>query len=635
MLNKKFFIFSILFIIAANLIVYSNTFNNEFVWDDRVFIEENIQIRSFENIDDVFSKPALGNLYRPLRSVLYMVVYKFSGLNPIGYHLNALFWHTLISVLVFFITYLMFNKKFIALFSSLLFVVHPLHAERVANMTAGFDLLGIFFYFLCFLLFILFRKTKQKKYFAYLMISFILGLLSSEELITLPLVLLFYDVCFYYKFDKLKEIFIKKNIFRIVKDYYVYFIVFIGYFIVRTLVLGRIGRVTKYLAGDTYHSVISTIPIIWKYATSLIFPINLTLDPYVKIYSSIFDFFWILAFVGLIFVFISIFKSYKNDKNIFFLSLWFFITLFPFLNLFPLLTLMEFRYLYLPSFSIVLIIPFILSRFLRLKFRDKKLRVVFVVVIILIILFSFSFISFKRSLDYQDDFTLWTKTVKTSPLSSRAHDNLAWVYLNDGDYNKAVYYSSKAIELEPKNKFAYNTLGTAHAFLGNYTKAATHFEQAVLLDKFYAKAIANLALAYFNLGMTEEAIYHFNDAIEKDPSNYKTHNYFGSTYASLGMFEQAEVQFNKALEINPYYGDAYVNLGLLYFKLDKVDEAMQYFIYALDVEPDNSRAFNGIGTIHVSGGDFVRAERAFSIALDIDPNYDEAAYNLALLREQK
>ena len=145
----------VILIIVLSLISYINVFDNEFVWDDHDFILDNADIKSFSNIPSFFTEDVDG-LYRPLRTVHYAVAYSVFRKNEFGYHLNSVFFHVLISVLVFFIIKKIVNKKGIALVAALIFAVHPIHVERVANMTAGFDLLGIFLFLLAFYFYILF-----------------------------------------------------------------------------------------------------------------------------------------------------------------------------------------------------------------------------------------------------------------------------------------------------------------------------------------------------------------------------------------------------------------------------------------------------------------------------------------------
>src|SRR3989338_2560795 len=143
-------IIPILLIILLSLASYFNIFRNEFVWDDHVFILDNPDVRSF-NLPLFFTQDVDG-LYRPLRSLHYSLIYSIAGKNELLYHFNSLFFHTVISILVFFIIFEIIGKKNTALLTALIFAAHPIHTERVANMTGSFDMPGIFFMLLSFYL---------------------------------------------------------------------------------------------------------------------------------------------------------------------------------------------------------------------------------------------------------------------------------------------------------------------------------------------------------------------------------------------------------------------------------------------------------------------------------------------------
>ena len=188
-MDKK--IIPILLIILLPLVPYFNIFQNEFVWDDHVFILDNADIRSVSNLPLFFTQDVDG-LYRPLRSLHYAFIYSVAGKNKFLYHFNSLLFHTIISILVFLIIFEIVGKRGIALIAALIFAAHPIHTERVTNITAGFDLFGIFFMLLAFYLYVKFSKSGNKEYFLSSLLFFLIAIFSSEEAIVLPFLVFFY-----------------------------------------------------------------------------------------------------------------------------------------------------------------------------------------------------------------------------------------------------------------------------------------------------------------------------------------------------------------------------------------------------------------------------------------------------------
>src|SRR3989338_9220595 len=235
-MNTKFNYIAISLIVIVSLISYINIFKNEFVWDDHVFILENADIRSFFNLPLFFTNDVEG-LYRHLRSFYYTFIYSIGGKNEFLYHLNSLFFHTIISILVFFIIYEISSRKGIALIASMIFADHPIHTERVTNITASFDMLGIFFMLLSLCLYIKFSKLGNKKHFFFSLMFLMIAVFSSEEAVTLPLLIILYEFCFNRK-EFANKAAIKKNI---IKNYAPYFIIVLFYIAARIIVVGFRG----------------------------------------------------------------------------------------------------------------------------------------------------------------------------------------------------------------------------------------------------------------------------------------------------------------------------------------------------------------------------------------------------------
>ncbi|MFN4227624.1 MAG: hypothetical protein ACK4F0_05740, partial [Candidatus Ratteibacteria bacterium] len=99
--DKKKIIFFLCFF------VYFNTLLNPFIFDDIILIVQNPFIKSFRFIKFYFTKNLLEGVgekttfYRPIQTLLYSLIYKFSGLNPVGYHLLNIFFHSGCSILIY------------------------------------------------------------------------------------------------------------------------------------------------------------------------------------------------------------------------------------------------------------------------------------------------------------------------------------------------------------------------------------------------------------------------------------------------------------------------------------------------------------------------------------------------------
>lgn len=575
-INKNLFIILILFIII--LISYGNIFPNEFVWDDHIFILDNPEIKSLSNIPSFFTTD-IDNIYRPVRSIHYTIVYSVFKKDPFGYHLNALFFHIIISILIYFIILKLIDKKNIAFLASLLFALHPIHTGRVTNMTAGFDLLGIFLFLLSFYFYIIFSQNKKLKYFIFSLVLFGIGLFASEEVATLPFVIILYEFCFNKNFfEKLKE--------NILRFYAPFFVLLIGYIVIRFFVLGIVGRPPEYDSPGLFFTQITMAKVFVSYILLLIAPINLKLFHEVEVVTSFFNFDVLISIILLILILIFTIK--KFNKVVFFCVFWFFITLLPFSNIIPLVSLMAERYVYLPSLGFCFLLAFTFVKIYDFDFEKKKYIRIFLVIFFILLLLSYSFVVVKRNAEWRDNITFWTETVKDSPNNSGAHDNLGFTYEHAGDIENALEEFEIAIKLQPDNYKALANIGVAYAKLGIYNESIASLKKSIKIKKYH-KTYDKLGLVYVELNMENEAIESFKKAIKINPRYAKAHNDLGTVYGKIGKFDLALQEFNEAIRIDKDYADTHYNLGILLEFLEQDDLAKKEFEIAVRLEPDNEK----------------------------------------------
>ncbi len=573
---------SVLLIAILSFASYFNTFKNEFVWDDHVFILDNPDIRSFSNLPLFFAKDVDG-LYRPLRSVYYTFIYSLAGKNEFLYHFSSLFLHTAISILVFFIIFEIFGKKNIALLAALIFAAHPIHTERVANITGSFDMLGIFFMLLSFYLYIKFSKSNNKKYFLFSLLSLLIAVFSSEEAVTVPLLIVLYEFCFNReKFNK-EEL---KN--KIIKNYAPYFAIALFYVAIRFFFIGVRGRVEEYLAGNFFLTMLTMLKAYANYIYLLIVPVNLTLFHDIKAVTTLFDFKVLASALILIAIFFFTIRHYKN-KVLFFSVFWFFITLIPMSNMLPLQVFMAERYLYAPSIAFSLLASYLLIAIFNLNFKNVKVNGIVrysVALFVVLLLGFYIFSTINRNKDWKDNMTLWSKTIATNPYNSRAHDNLGFAYELEGNEIKALEEFELAVKLQDDNFRAWGNLGAAYGRLGRYNESIAALKKSIKIRKYH-KTYDKLGLVYAELGIEDKAIESFKEAIKINPRYAKAHNDLGTVYGRIGEFEKALQEFNEAIRIDKDYADAHYNLGILLEFLGDKEDAMKEFNIAAALEPEN------------------------------------------------
>ena len=124
-------------------LVYLNTLDCGFCFDDLLAIESNQDLRSstpWGNLiwDDFWGTPmhieGSHKSYRPLCVATFRLNYLLHELQPMGYHLVNVLLHSAVCYLYVQLCGVVFSAVWPALIAGLLFAVHPIHTEAVSEV---------------------------------------------------------------------------------------------------------------------------------------------------------------------------------------------------------------------------------------------------------------------------------------------------------------------------------------------------------------------------------------------------------------------------------------------------------------------------------------------------------------------
>lgn len=164
------------------------------------------------------------------------------------------------------------------------------------------------------------------------------------------------------------------------------------------------------------------------------------------------------------------------------------------------------------------------------------------------------------------------------PDSTDAYKNLAFVYINTREYDKAAEPLKKLKDKE-KSVESYQFLGEILYEQGNQLKendstaAMNYYNEAIKVleegRKIYPnepKILLALSNSYIAANKLDVAKDVFKAGVEAEPGNkYYRYNY-GVLLLGAEEYAEAEKQFVKAIEIDPDYENALYNLGVTYVK---------------------------------------------------------------------
>ena len=157
---------------AIPIIIYTNSFQNTFVYDDVFTITDNYFIRDWGNFpafftDDYF-KYSGEVTYRPVVTFSYFIDYFLWHLTPVGFHLTNILLHTVNVVLVYLLVSAISRSRTASFLASILFALHPILTEAVNGISYREDLLTTTFFLGAILLFIKSEIQNHKLFISFI-----------------------------------------------------------------------------------------------------------------------------------------------------------------------------------------------------------------------------------------------------------------------------------------------------------------------------------------------------------------------------------------------------------------------------------------------------------------------------------
>ncbi len=457
----------VLMIVVIGFLVYSNTFRAPFVFDDESSIYKNIAIRDAGS----FTKGAVSGIFfnsRIVGQMSFALNYAVNGLNVVGYHIVNLLIHLGSALFVYWLVVLTFrtpyfsgyvhqpadgffdSRRFVALFTALLFVSHPVQTQAVTYIVQRYASLATLFYLLSLVMYIKSRLSESPKTrYAFYALSFVAAVLSmktKEISFTLPVMIFLYEFMFF-RGD------IKKRLLYLVP------LVLTMAIIPLSMVWGRgsltdTGVIDKVIEGASLNIISrgdylnTQFRVIVTYIRLLFLPINQNLDYDYPIYSTFFNPQVFLSFLFLLTVFVwgiyLVYSSFRPDKGerywfrlFSFGIFWFFITLSVESSVIPIADVIFEHRLYLPSAGFFLAV---MSGVMWMRGRFGKMAMIrkAVLPVMVIVVMCLSVTAYARNMVWQDEVTLWEDVVKKSPKKDRCiynyHDSLGRAYIKDSRF---------------------------------------------------------------------------------------------------------------------------------------------------------------------------------------------------------
>jgi protein O-mannosyl-transferase len=546
--TKKEIINLSLLLFLFTFIVNLNSISNLFAFDDHGLILENKYSVEGTDFIEIFTHnyrfgagKTSDGLYRPLANLTYVINTKGDPPDPKPFHLFNVIINALNSVLLFFVFMNLFKNPGLSFISALIFALHPIHSESVANIAGRPEILFTLFLLSSWLAFNLLKNI----YLSAIISSIILflGLLSKETAIVFPFILISID------FILKKSVFNKKYALKIL----ILCSSILLYMLIRWLVLGSssMGNPPKFIdnpiaASDPIERISTALAVMLKYITLLIAPVKFSSDySYfsIPIYKNPFN---AMTIISVLFTTLAIIFSFVKRKVFPELLIGIIIFIFPYLLIsniiFPIGTIMGERFMYLPSAGVSLILGTVL---LKIRSNNKKIGTI----IIIVLLCAFSFKSYTRNADWYDDNTITKKDLSSYPMNVKLLVNNGIISAKNGDYSTAEKYYKKALEIYPDFNDANTAYGKLNYDRGNYPESIKYYSSAIEIEPYNKQIIFDYAMVLINSGNIYDAEKFLEEKIKILPESPQIYQAYGFLKMNEQKFNEAINYYEKALSL--------------------------------------------------------------------------------------
>lgn len=599
-------------IVILGFSIYANSLKGDFIWDDNAFVKNNAHIKDREHISDIFTKSTgsgagySDDFYRPLQIFTYLIDNIIWKGNISGYHLTNILLHILVSLSVYWLIILLFNNRTLAWMTSILFITHPVQTEAVSYISGRGDLLSSLFMFLCLIFYIIQASTQDWRLFIIMLLSYTLAILSKENAIILPVLLLLY----HYVFKKKIKLKLMAPIICIA----------FFYFLLRPV------RTTA-LSFD-FNVFLKRIPgffvAITNYLRILFLPVNL----HMEYGDKIFNFMNPKAIFGVAASFLLLIYAFKKNhanKLFVFSVCWFFIALLPHSSVYPVSAFyMAEHWLYFSSLGFFLILAYAVF----LLYNKNNLNI-FSKVIIISLITILSFLSIRQNEYWNNQISFYKRTLKYAPDSARVYNNLCQAYIEKANYSEALKACLRCIEIKSDYPQAYCNLGDAYKNLGNVKEAETAYIKATKISPKFASAYFRLGQLYAYAGKSEEAIKNYEYTIEIDRDFIEAYNSLCELYLSINKNLEAAQICKKSLQINPAQANVYYNIGRAYDNIGENQKSIEAYSKAVEIDSGFLEAYNNLAARYANNGKIDKAIALWNKIIQIDPRFSMAHFNLS------
>jgi Flp pilus assembly protein TadD len=672
---------------VAGIVAYANSFQGDFVFDDRPSILESLRIRSLGSPGRLL----LGST-RPLVELTLALNYAIGRLDPWGYHLVNLLIHLAAALLLYGLcrrTLLLQAERThgvaprhpsppgasaasLAFAVALLWLLHPLQTQSVTYISQRAEaIMG------CWALLTLYAtcraatqsgngqvwrvlplrdpirprraalsassaaggwgprsaspakpdlypESSPRRWTLLAVTACALGMLSKPVMVTVPLLALAYD-----------RTFMSGSVRDALRRRRSLYLGLAATWVVLAMVVATMTPEEEATVGFkvrdfTLWEYAATQPgVVWHYFRLALWPHPLTLDyhwPVARTWPAI-----LVPALGLGALLVVTLRAFARRSPAGFLGLWIAGILAPTSSVFPIADLVFEHRMYLALAGLLGLAVVWGWALLQRAVSAPSSRRALAATLVCAVAATYTALTIRRNEDYRSELSIWQDTVAKQPRSTRARLTYGYALAQRKRYDEATAQFNELLRLKPNDAEALNNLGLTMKEMGRPEEAIRYFRAALRGEPEDALVYNNIGIVHMEQQQREEAIANFSAAVRLQPRFVTARHNLATQLLAKGQYQEALEHYRKAAEFNPFFPDALHGLGAALLHLGRYEEAAAQCERALRLAPDNPQILANLGVARYHQGRLREAVDHLSRALALDPASQEASANLALI----
>jgi hypothetical protein len=403
-----------------------------------------IRTLTWQNLVAMLTSLSMFN-WHPVTWFSYALDYAIYGLNPWGFHLSNVLFHSANSVLLFFLCLRLLNLHvrvqknsspefakqawLSAALAALWFGIHPQHVESVVWIAERKDVLFLFFSLLSVITYLRYIETRSLREYGWAILCCLLAVMSKPMAVSLPLIFLLLDIY------PLQRSFLNapsspESIRKLLLEKLPFALCSLLSMVLTLIAQRQVISTFEYVPFE--FRMLNALNSLLLYLSKFLIPFNFSPLYPLDLQLAENPMTFVAVFVGIMLTLWAFYAAYK--RHFVWLVLWLFyvITLLPVLGLLQVgIQAAADRYAYLPSLAFYVLLATLSG--IGVSHHNKTYRILSSLGVLLFSI-SLMLVTLKQSEVWRNDYQLWAHIVKFYPENDLAQLNLGKAYYQRGNF---------------------------------------------------------------------------------------------------------------------------------------------------------------------------------------------------------